>query len=142
MTLVAVILLACSFSASAQKKRGKKISGRSAPIEMNFKNVDLVNFISSMSTALGMAVIWDEKDIKGKITLVSPRKFGRGDALKIFETVLALHGYTTIRRKNSPVIQIVPIKDASRIPSPTRRIIEELREGNVFLTQIIPLRFA
>ncbi|MCZ6474205.1 MAG: type II secretion system secretin GspD [SAR324 cluster bacterium] len=142
MTLVAVILLACSFSASAQKKRGKKISGRGAPIEMNFKNVDLVNFISSMSTALGMAVIWDEKDIKGKITLVSPRKFGRGDALKIFETVLALHGYTTIRRKNSPVIQIVPIKDASRIPSPTRRIIEELREGNVFLTQIIPLRFA
>ena len=126
----------------AKKKKASRPARRGTAIEMNFKNVDLVNFLSTMSAALGIAFIWDEKDIKGKITLVSPKKFRRRDAFKIFETVLALHGYTTIRKKGSPVVQIVPIKDASRIPSPTRKSTEGGREGNVFLTQIIPLKFA
>ena len=146
---VIVIAVLCLLLASVvggqqeQKPQRRKSPPRSgAPIEMNFKNVDLVNFLSAMSGALGVALIWDEKDIKGKITLVSPRKFKRRDAFRIFETVLALHGYTTVRSPGSPVIQVVPLKDAPRIPSPTISGIEGGGLGNSLVTQIIPLRFA
>ena len=142
--LVAVVLgLSFSFSPEllAQEKAPQE-KEESADIEMNFRNVELINFLSAMSTALGIAFIWDEKDIRGKITLVSPRNFKRTDAFKIFQTVLALQGYTTIRTKGSPVVQVVPIKDAPRIPTPTRTARGTQEEGNAFLTQIIPLRFA
>ncbi|MBI3993319.1 MAG: type II secretion system secretin GspD [Candidatus Lambdaproteobacteria bacterium] len=111
-------------------------------IEMNFRNVDVANFLQLMSRAFGIAFVWDDKEIRGKITLISPRKFNRADAFRIFETVLAMQGYTTIKNESSPVVQVVQSKDASRLPSPTRS--EEPKEpgGNQFLTQIIPLRFA
>jgi general secretion pathway protein D len=142
VVLIALICVALAGPAAWAQKAGKSKDARGGAIEMNFKNVDLVNFLSAMSATLGMAFVWDEKDIKGKITLVSPRKFKRDDAFRIFETVLALHGYTTIRKKGSPVIQVVPLKDAPRIPSPTRTDIDERRTGNVLVTQIIPLKFA
>ncbi|MEE8395267.1 MAG: type II secretion system secretin GspD [bacterium] len=110
-------------------------------IEMNFRNVDMINFLSTMSVALGQSFVWDEKDIKGKITLVSPKKFNRADAQVIFETVLALHGYTTIKIEGSPVVQLVPVKDAPRLPTPTRSTAGG-GTANIFLTQIIPLKFA
>lgn len=122
-------------------KKGKKKAGKSRLITMNFNNVDISTFLSAMSRAFKIAYVWDEKDIKGKITLVSPRKFKRNDALKIFGTVLALHGYTTIRKTGSPVVQVVPIKGAARMPNPTRTGAPRVR-GNDFVTQIIPLKYA
>lgn len=142
VVLIAMLCVALAVPAALAQRAGKAKSRRGAGIEMNFKNVDLVNFLSAMSATLGMAFVWDEKDIKGKITLVSPRKFKREDAFRIFETVLALHGYTTVSKKDSPVIQVVPLKGAPRIPSPTRTGTDEGIGGNVLVTQIIPLKFA
>jgi len=140
LAITAAALLLCGLTALhappafAQKER--------PTIEMNFKNVDIVNFISIMSQALKIAFVWDEKDIRGKITLVSPKKFTPSDAFRIFETVLAMHGYTLIKKDKSPVVQVVPSKDASRYPTPTRTEGGEPGDGNVFLTQIIPLQYA
>ncbi|MBI4081789.1 MAG: type II secretion system secretin GspD [Candidatus Lambdaproteobacteria bacterium] len=112
-----------------------------ALIEMNFRNVEISNILSIMSKILGIAFVFDDKDIKGKITLVSPRAFSPPDAFRIFETVLAMQGFTMIRKEGSPVVQVVPSRDAPRYPTPTRT---EGQEGdrNVFVTQIIPLKFA
>ncbi|HUJ76578.1 MAG TPA: hypothetical protein VL359_17075, partial [bacterium] len=60
-----------------------KPAGR-ADIEMNFRNVDILSFIQVMSQAMGIPMAWDERDIHGKITLLSPRKFNREDAYRIF----------------------------------------------------------
>jgi len=109
---------------------------------MNFRNVDILSFVQIMSQAMNIPMAWDEREIKGKITVVSPRRFNRADAFKIFETVLDMQGFTVIRREDSPLVQIVPSKDAARYPSPT--ITEETEGGGPggFVTQIIPLRFA
>lgn len=128
---------------SPAKGRPKQLIRRSGGgIEMSFRKVDMVNFLSAMSAALGVALVWDEKNIKGKITLVSPKKFKRRDAFRIFETVLALHGYTTIRSPGSPIIQVVPLKGAPRIPSPTVSGVDTKSTGNALVTQIIPLKYA
>ncbi len=132
-------LVALAPAAMGQQREG---SGSSDLIEMNFKNVDVVNFLQIMSTALNVAMVWDETKIRGNITLVSPQKFSRQDALRIFETVLTMHGFTTIQHPGSPLVQVVPTTDAPRIPSPTRPDGEPGEETNFFLTQIIPLKFA
>lgn len=111
-------------------------------IEMNFRNVDVLNFLQIMSQAMGIAMVWDEREIKGKITLVSPRKFSKDDAFRIFETVLDMQGYSIVRKPDSPVLQIIPSKDAARYPTPTRSAGADPEDRNYFVTQIIPLRFA
>ncbi|MDH4225707.1 MAG: type II secretion system secretin GspD, partial [Deltaproteobacteria bacterium] len=109
-------------------------------IEMNFRNVDIVNFLTIMSDSIGVPFLWNDQEIKGKITLVSPKKFSRKDAYKLFETVLAMHGFTTVRSKSSPVVQVVPIQDASRYPGQTGD--EEGGRGNSFITRIVSLKYA
>ena len=110
-------------------------------IEMNFRNIEILNFIQMMSQAMGLPMLWDEKDIRGKITLVSPRKFNKADALRIFETVLDVHGYVIVRKVGSPVLQIIPFKDAGRFPTPTRSGTTGNDTAH-FITQIFTLRFA
>ena len=133
----------CLFlAAPLYAQQAKQDTGKEELIEMNFRNVDVANFLQLMSRAFGIAFVWDDKDIRGKITLISPRKFNRADAFRIFETVLAMQGYTTIKNEGSPVVQVVQSKDASRMPTPTRSAGSEQPGGNQFLTQIIPLRFA
>jgi general secretion pathway protein D len=133
MLLAALLTCALAAPLLAQKK--------SDNIEMNFKNVDIVNFLSIMSQALDLSLVYDETKIRGTITLVSPKKFSREDALRIFETVLDMHGFTTIRNADSPVIQIVPSADAPRLPSPTRGK-GSTEDQAFFITQIIPLKYA
>ncbi|HEX9843195.1 MAG TPA: secretin N-terminal domain-containing protein, partial [bacterium] len=109
---------------------------------MNFKNVEIVNFLTIMSQALELPLLWDETKVRGTITLVSPKKFSREDALRIFETVLDMHGFTTIRREDSPLVQVVPSADAPRLPSPTRGKEPGAADASFFVTQIIPLKYA
>jgi general secretion pathway protein D len=111
-------------------------------IEMSFRNVEVLNFIQIMSQAMGLPMVWDEREIRGKITLVSPRRFNKADALRIFETVLDMHGFVIVRKVGSPVLQIIPSKDAARLPSPTRSGPADEKDAPHFVTQIITLRFA
>ena len=114
-------------------------------VEINFNNVDLVNFLAIMSETLGMPFAWDEKQITGKITLISPTKFSPEDAYRIFETALAMQGYTTVRTEGSPVIQVVPTKDAPRMAGVADTGTERVSgpgNNNLFVTQVVPLRFA
>ncbi len=133
-----VVLHLVAADSYAQKKSRRQ----RAVIEMNFKNVDIANFLSIMSQTLGIAMVWDETKIRGNITLISPKKFTKRDAKKIFETVLAMHGYTTIQRPGSPLVQVVPTQDAPRLPSPTRQDKKGVKGEGFFLTQIIPLQYA
>ncbi|HKI97544.1 MAG TPA: type II secretion system secretin GspD [bacterium] len=137
--LVVLLLLAAGQGSPALAQ--KRSSSDKANIEMNFKNVDIVNFLTIMSQALDIPLVWDETKVRGAITLVSPTKFNRKDALNIFETVLNMHGYTTIRSPDSPIVQVVPAQDAPRLPSPTRGAAGG-KDHDYFITQIIPLKYA
>jgi len=136
---VLVFLLSLTVNAEiyAQNKKGKKAP---ANIELNFKNVEIVNFLTIISQLLDISLVWDESKVRGSITLVSPKKFTRADALRIFETVLAMHGFTTVQAPGSPLVQVVPTTDAARLASPTNPDGDS-GEGS-FITQIIPLEFA
>ncbi|MDH5752114.1 MAG: type II secretion system secretin GspD [Deltaproteobacteria bacterium] len=125
-----------------KKPAAKRAWKKGDLIEMNFNNIEINSFLKLMSETLDVPMLWDESQIRGNITLISPKKFKQEDALQIFETVLSMNGFTTIRTVNSPLVQVVQTKDASRLPSRTITKKQVGKDDNFFITQIFPLKYA
>lgn len=92
-----------AFAAKTQNDRSATDNSRS--ISIDFDNVDILLFIKYMSELTGKNFIVD-KAVKGKVTIISPRKISENEAYRVFESVLEVHGFTTVT--SGPVIKIVP----------------------------------
>ena len=118
---------------------GPKKLNPSQPVSIDFNNVDinvLVKFISEMT---GKNFVVDQR-VKGKVTIISPSKISVAEAYRVFESVLEVHGYTTVQA--GKIIKIVPAPDA-RSKNIETKLREEsgLAEDKV-VTQLMPLKYA
>jgi len=130
-----VLLFMLQPVAAAEKKIGQ--SGKLVSIDFN--NVDLNVLIKFISELTGKNFVIDQR-VKGKATIISPSKISVKEAYKVFESVLEVHGFTTVVAGR--VIKIVPSPDA-RSKNIETRIREEagVTEDKV-VTQLIPLKYA
>ena len=108
-------------------------------ISIDFNDVDLSVFIKFISELTSKNFVVDER-VKGKVTVISPAKISVKEAYKVFESVLEVHGYTTV--KAGEVVKIIPSPDAR-----AKNIETRLKEGAAspddrVVTQLIPLKFA
>jgi len=108
-------------------------------ITIDFNNVDITIFIKFISELTGKNFIVDRR-VKGKVTIISPTKISVKEAYRVFQSVLEVHGYSTV--KAGQVIKIVPSPDAR-----TKSIETKLKEEAAFpddqvVTQLIPLTYA
>jgi general secretion pathway protein D len=140
---VLILVLVVSVVAVAHAQ----MEGRSGPtgqakktISMDFDQVDIKVFIKFISELTGKNFVVDDK-VRGKITILSPSKISVEEAYKVFESVLEVHGFTTVPA--GKVTKIVPSVEARQksvelrktpfyVPRPDDRII----------TQIVPLTHA
>ncbi len=118
---------------SAKRKDSKRF------ISIDFNNVDINVFIKFISELTGKNFVVNNK-VKGKVTVISPSKISLNEAYKVFESVLEVHGYATV--KAGKVIKIIPSPEAR-----TKNIETLLKEGTAspedkIITQIIPLKYA
>ena len=117
-------------------KNGQRASGGGG-ISMDFNNVDISALIKFVSEVTGKNFVYDER-VRGKITIVSPKKISVEEAYKVFISVLQVKGFTTVEQGN--MAKIVPLRQAKQ---------EGLKtftggKGNLsdqFITQLIPLRY-
>jgi general secretion pathway protein D len=108
-------------------------------VSIDFNNVDINVFIKFMSELTGTNFVVDQR-VKGKVTIISPSKISLTEAYKVFESVLEVHGYTTV--KAGEVTKIIPAPDA-RSKSVETRLREESRAPeDKIVTQLIPLKYA
>ncbi len=108
-------------------------------VSIDFNNVDIAVFIKFISELTGKNFVVDQR-VKGKITIISPEKISIPESYKVFESVLEIHGYSTVQA--GKVIKIVPSPDAR-----TKNIKTMLRQEagspeDKVVTQLIPLRYA
>ena len=108
-------------------------------ISIDFNDVDIAVFIKFISELASKNFVVDER-VKGKVTVISPAKISVKEAYKVFESVLEVHGYTTV--KAGQVVKIIPSPDAR-----AKNIETRLKEGAAspddrVVTQLIPLKFA
>jgi general secretion pathway protein D len=94
-------------------------------ITVTFENADLQQVIKKIGELTGTTFLFDPEQVKGKITLLSPKKVLPEEALKLMESALALQGYTLIRRDAG--VWIVPAEQAAW----TETIVE-----------VVPLQYA
>jgi general secretion pathway protein D len=88
----------------------KEIETKNKYFTLNFKDVEIIEFINMMSQLIGKNVIVDEK-VRGKITITSVKKFPVSHAYDIFMSILEVKGLAAVET-SSGLIKIIPVKDA------------------------------
>ena len=117
----------------------KEDNGSDRFVSIDFNDVDINVFIKFISELTGKNFVVDQR-VKGKVTIISPEKISLKEAYKVFESVLEVHGYTTV--KTDKIIKIIPSLDA-RSKNIETRLKEELASPeDKIVTQLIPLEYA
>ena len=144
--LISIFLVSFACLSFAQTEKNTKGSGELKGkveskrfISIDFNNVDINVFIKFISELTGKNFVVDNK-VKGKVTVISPSKISVKEAYKVFESVLEVHGYATV--KAGKVIKIIPSPEAR-----TKNIETLLKESaaspeDKIVTQIITLKYA
>ncbi len=108
-------------------------------VSIDFNNVDINVFIKFMSELSGTNFVVDQR-VKGKVTIISPSKISMTEAYKVFESVLEVHGYTTV--KAGEVVKVIPSPDARSKNIETMLREEASAPEDKVVTQLIPLTYA
>ena len=121
----------------ARSKTASSQSGRYVTID--FDNVDISVFIKFVSELTGKNFVIDDK-VKGKVTVISPKKIAVDEVYKVFESVLEIYGFATVQAGD--VIKVILAQDARGKNLELRMKREDIAPEDKIVTQIITLQHA
>ncbi len=108
-------------------------------VTIDFNEVDINLFIKYISELTQKNFIVD-REVKGKVTIISPTRISEEDAYRVFESVLEVHGFAAI--PSGSVIKVVP-SVVARSKNIATLLEGELPSGeDKVVTQIISLKHA
>jgi general secretion pathway protein D len=139
ITLAIHPFLVESSLAQAVKSAPEKPEHPDQFVSIDFNNVDINVFIKFMSELTATNFVVDQR-VKGKVTIISPSKISLKEAYKVFESVLEVHGYTTVQ--SGEIVKIVPSPDARSKSIETRLREETSDPEDKVVTQLVPLKYA
>lgn len=108
-------------------------------VTIDFDDVDIRVFIKFISELTGSNFVIDT-GVKGKVTIISPKKISVKEAYKVFESVLDVHGFSVVPAGD--IIKIVPSQDARTKNIETRLKKSAIDPEDKVVTQIISLSYA
>jgi general secretion pathway protein D len=126
---------------SPEVQMPKKPLPEDALITMDFQDVDLNVVIKFMGELTGKNFLVSDQ-VRGKVTIISPKKITVREAYKVFESVLEMNGFTAV--PSADAIKIIP----SGVARQTGLEIREGKEAKAvvpedkMITQVIPLEHA
>ena len=144
---VMILALGLVWNAQGQERKGGEVQMPKQPlsedalITMDFQDADLGVVIKFMGELTGKNFLVSDQ-VRGKVTIISPKKITVHEAYKIFESVLEMNGYSAVQGDDAT--KIIPSAAA-------RQSGLELREGKEvqtgpsddrMITQVIPLEHA
>lgn len=109
-------------------------------VNMDFDQVNIKVFIKFISKLTDKNFVIDDK-VRGKVTVLSPSPVNVDEAYEVFQSVLEVHGYTTI--PSGDAIKITRTVDSRHkdVPTTSGQTIQS-KPGDKVITQIIPLEHA
>jgi len=108
-------------------------------VSIDFNNVDISLFIKFMSELTGTNFVVDNA-VKGKVTIISPARISLDEAYKVFESVLEVNGFTSV--KAGEIVKIIPAPEARTKNIQTLLELEKANPEDKVITQLIPLKYA
>ncbi|MFW6147340.1 MAG: type II secretion system secretin GspD [Thermodesulfobacteriota bacterium] len=126
-------------AAAKPQETKKENNPDSRYVTIDFDNVDITLFIKFISELTGKNFIID-KTVRGNVTIISPTKISVDEAYKVFESVLEVHGFTTV--PSGSVTKIVRSVEARSKSIRTRLREESFSSQDRVVTQVVPLNYA
>ncbi|MCX5848771.1 MAG: type II secretion system secretin GspD [Deltaproteobacteria bacterium] len=108
-------------------------------VTLDFDNVDINVLVKFVSELTGKNFIIDDK-VKGKVTIISPKKIPIEDVYKVFLSVLEVNGFTVVPAGN--MTKIIPAVSAREKSLETRLKNELATPEDRMVTQIVSLERA
>ena len=141
LTALALGALLWVASAAAQPAASGAPEGKPGEqfVSIDFNNVDISLFIKFMSELTGTNFVVDNA-VKGKVTIISPARISLDEAYKVFESVLEVNGFTTV--KAGEIVKIIPAPEARTKNIQTLLELEKANPEDKVVTQLIPLKYA
>lgn len=105
---------------------------------MNFKDIEIRDLVRLISEWTGKNFLLDQR-VRGKVTIISPKKVTHKEALRIFESILNANDLTMA--EVGKVVRIVPASQARQSNIPTYIEPVTLLPSEQFVTRVIPLKY-
>jgi general secretion pathway protein D len=125
-----------------EDKKPSKATKKSAPtqyVTLDFDNVEIGVLVKFVSELTGKNFLIDDK-VKGKITIMSPKKIPVDDVYKVFLSILEVNGFTVVPAGS--MTKIIPSSAAREKGLETRTKNEPAGQEDRMVTQIIALERA
>ncbi len=106
-------------------------------ITMNFQNVDLPILAKFISEITGKNFVLDE-NVRGKVSIISPTRVTPEQAYSIFQSVLQVKGFATV--KAGAIIKIIPSRDVRQSAELTVSQQPGFTQGDQYVTRMVKLR--
>jgi general secretion pathway protein D len=108
-------------------------------VTIDFDNVDISVFIKFVSELTGKNFVIDDK-VRGKVTVISPKKIAVDEVYKVFESVLDIYGFATVPAGD--VIKVIPALEARGKNLELRLQKGDIAPEDKIVTQILSLQHA
>jgi len=108
-------------------------------VTIDFDNVDISVFIKFVSELTGRNFVVDDK-VRGKVTVISPKKIAVDEVYKVFESVLDIYGFATVQA--GEVTKVILAQDARGKNLELRLKREAIASEDKIVTQILTLQHA
>lgn len=120
------------------ESRINQTGGEQRHIIIDFDSVDIHLFIKFISELTGKNFVVD-KAVQGNVTIISPTRISVDEAYRVFESVLEVHGFTTV--ESGAVTKILP---SARARSQNIEMLSMGKSGrpeDKVVTQLVPLKY-
>lgn len=98
-------------------------------LSLNFRNVDIGQFIESVATITGKSFLIDRR-VNGKITIIASQPISKNSLYDVMLSVLQFYGFTAIA--DGDIIKVVPFAEGVGL---VQSYVDDERHG--FITEII-----
>jgi len=131
--LCAALLLAAAGAVADDLDVGRDL------VHLDFQNAEITAVIDTIAKMTGTNFIYDDR-VRGRVTIVSPTPMAKEQAYAVFESVLQVKGFTTVRTPGG-ALKVIPLRDAKETNLETSRSTLPPRNRDTFITRLIPLRY-
>ncbi|NOS35837.1 MAG: type II secretion system secretin GspD [Deltaproteobacteria bacterium] len=144
MLLTALCLFAVAGATVAADPAGAAEAGRGGrssqdEVSINFVDVDIATFIKFISEVTGKNFIYDNR-VKGKVTIIVPRKLTIDETFTLFTSILEIKGFTIVSTEHA--YKVIPAAMARQSGAEVVTSIEErVRVDDTYIVRLIPLNF-
>lgn len=108
-------------------------------VSLDFQDADITEVISTIAKATGKNFLYDDR-VRGRVTVISPEPVTVDEAYRVFESILAVKGFTTVPAPGG-VLKILPLRDAKENPIETVGGERAPENRDTFITRLLPLHY-